>query len=585
MIFNTVTFAALFATAVSGLVVTPTGDANVLAQAVLGASPGIKLVSASYAGAPDGSGTYTDGPQGIRNSAVLTSGNAVDTVIGPTTSGDIDKSKGTAGSSLCSGLANGAPSFDGAVLTMNVELLPGFTGFFSEFVFATEEYPEWIGSAFNDVMGIYVDGKQIAFDETGAPITINGPFFKSDKVLLPPGSGSSFDGSTPILKSGQTATVGIHKIEIAICDISDSIRDSAVFVTLGACTGECKEGTTVAPCTGRGGDSDNDGICNDVDNCPNVFNPDQNPAACAPLGTAPHGTGMGVIGTGTGGSGPSVTAAPIYGNTTTVVGGNTAVVTPPCVTLTSMVTKTITTCTQKTVCNPTVTVVPVTYTSTLSLTVTTPCSTFTVTKCPGGPGSPCHTFTNTVTLPPLTTWTNPAVVTSTYKCPGGPNCPVAQSTTVTTVSMCPGGTGCAVPSVSTVTYKCPGGPYCPESVSTTYTCPGGPNCPVATAPAGCPGGANCPPPAVTTSVAGCPGGPNCPVATVPAGCPGGANCPPPAVTTSVAGCPGGPGCPVVSGSGNKTTPNVPQFTGAAGRVGAGAVGVVGAVGAFAVLLL
>ncbi|CUS14688.1 unnamed protein product [Tuber aestivum] len=555
MIFNTLTFAALFATAVSGLAVTPTGDANTLAQAILGSSPGIKLVSASYAGSPDSSGTYTDGPQGIRSAAVLTSGDAVDT-IGAGTESDISKAKGTAGSTLCSALAGGSSSYDAAVLTMNVELLSGFTGFFTEFIFASEEYPEWVGSEFNDVMGIYVDGKQIAFDDTGAPITINGPFFKSDKVLVPPSSGSNFDGSTPILKSGHVAPVGTHKIEIAICDIADRLRDSSVFVTLGACTGECKEGTTVSPCAGKGGDSDNDGICDHVDNCPSVFNPDQNPAACA------HGTG-------TGGHGANVTTTPPkYGNTTTTAPGG--VVTPPCVTLTSMVTKTITTCTQKTICTPTTTVEPVTYTSTLSLTVTTPCSTYTVSKCPGGPGSPCYTYTNTVTLAPLTTYSHPAA-TYTHKCPGGPDCPVTYSTTA---YPCPGGTHCAVPTISTVTYKCPGGPNCPPSVSTTYTCPGGPNCPVVTYPAGCPGGPNCPP-----------------VVTYPVGCPGGANCPPVVTTTPyvaptpVAGCPGGPGCPAVYGSGNKTSPNVAQYTGAAGRVGAGAAGVVGAVGAFAVLLL
>jgi len=372
MIFNTITFAALFATAVSGLAVTPTGNADTLAKAILGSSPGIKLVSASYAGSPDSAGTYTDGPQGIRNAAVLTSGDAVDTV-GSGTNVDISKSKGTAGSALCSSLAGGATSYDAAVLTMNVELLSGFTGFFTEFIFASEEYPEWVGSQFNDVMGIYVDGKQIAFDSENAPITINGPFFKSDKVLVPPASGSNFDGSTPILKSGHVAPTGAHKIEIAICDIADRLRDSSVFVTLGACTGECKEGTTVSPCAGKGGDSDGDGICDDVDNCPNHPNPDQNPAACGGL----HGTGIsgtGIKGTGTGGY-PIVTTPPKYGNTT-VIGH--ATITPPCVTLTSMVTKTITTCTQKTICHPTVTVEPVTYTSTISLTVTTPCSTYTV---------------------------------------------------------------------------------------------------------------------------------------------------------------------------------------------------------------
>lgn len=363
MIFNPLTFAALFATAVSALSITPTGNADTLAKAILGNSPGIKLVSASYAGSPDSSGTYTDGPMGIRDAAVLTSGNAVDTIIGPTTSNkDIGEEKGTPGSPLCSSLAGGAASFDAAVLTMQVELLSGYSGFFSEFIFASEEYPEWVGSKFNDVFGIFVDGTQIAFDTTNSPITINGPFFMSNQVIVPPASGSSFDGSTPLLKSGHVTTPGTHKIEIAICDISDELRDSSVFITLGACTGECKSGTTVSPCAGKGGDSDGDGICDQDDNCPSVYNPDQNPAACG-----------------------TTTSPPKHSNTTSTV---------PCATLTSYVTKTITTCTAKTVCHPTTTVEPVVYTSTISLTVTTPCSTYTVSTLIPLPVLPVLTVSN-----------------------------------------------------------------------------------------------------------------------------------------------------------------------------------------------
>lgn len=113
---------------------------------------------------------------------------------------------------------------------------------------ATEEYPEYVGTAYNDVFGIFVDKKQVAFDNTGAPITVNGPFFSSSNVLTPPSSGSSYQGSTPLLRSGAKASPGKHHIDIAICDISDTRRDSSVFVAINACNGaKCKSGTKIIP--------------------------------------------------------------------------------------------------------------------------------------------------------------------------------------------------------------------------------------------------------------------------------------------------------------------------------------------------
>lgn len=224
-------FPLLLASFVSSLSVTPTNNADDLAKAVLGTT-GLTLKSATYSGAAGASGIFTDGPQSIRNAAVLTTGRATDTI---SKAGEVENIDGVANGgsgspTLCGQLANGAPSFDAAILTMEVELATGYDGFEAQFVFTTEEYPEWIGSEFNDAFGVYVDGKQVAFDDTGAPITVNGPFFSSGTVITPPQSGSSYNGSTPLLRSGAPASPGTHKIEIAICDVSDRIYDSGVFI-------------------------------------------------------------------------------------------------------------------------------------------------------------------------------------------------------------------------------------------------------------------------------------------------------------------------------------------------------------------
>ncbi|KAI9766916.1 MAG: hypothetical protein M1840_006213 [Geoglossum simile] len=235
--------AAVAITGASAVNITPTGDATTLANTLLG--PGITLVSASFQGDAGGSGTYTDGPLGIKNSIILTSGNALHPYEPSTEGTALD----LPGFGRCDELSGGT-SFDAAVLTLHVTLDAGYPGFYSQFVFASDEYPEYVGSEFNDVFGIWIDGTQIAFDDGGAPITINGPFFSSGNVLTPPASGP-YGGSTPLLQSGFASAAGEHIIEIAVCDVADYIRDSAVFITLSGCGDEasCKNGTHVASTT------------------------------------------------------------------------------------------------------------------------------------------------------------------------------------------------------------------------------------------------------------------------------------------------------------------------------------------------
>ncbi|KAI9783339.1 MAG: hypothetical protein M1839_003873 [Geoglossum umbratile] len=235
--------AAVAITGASAVNITPTGDATVLANALLG--PGITLVSADFNGDASGSGTYTDGPLGIPNSIVLTSGDPLHPYA-PSSEGT---KQNVPGFGRCDALSGGA-SGDAAVLTLKVNLEQGYPGFFSQFVFASDEYPDYVGSQFNDVFGIWIDGTQIAFDDSGAAITINGPFFSGGNVLTPPASGP-YGGSTPLLQSGYSSSPGLHTIEIAVCDVADLIRDSAVFVTLSGCSdaSSCKNGTHIVPTT------------------------------------------------------------------------------------------------------------------------------------------------------------------------------------------------------------------------------------------------------------------------------------------------------------------------------------------------
>lgn len=445
-----VSFAALaFASTASCLSVTPSNDANALAKALLG--EGLTLVSATFSGAASSAGLYTQGPLGIRNSIVLTTGDAVDVIPGPGTAGEISKSKNTAGNSMCRDLNGGTETYDAALLSMNVILKPGFSGFSSEFIFTTEEYPEWVGYDFNDVVGIFIDGHQIAHDTDGNHISVSGPSFMPGSVLTPPASGSSMDGSTPILWSGYTAAPGPHKIDIVICDTADTLIDSALFVAIDGCTGDCQSKPATL-----------DGCSDGVDSPVYVKSA---PAVKAAPSTKPGSS--------------TLTSAGYANSTSTATGTHNSTITtaptPPCVTYTSYIIKTITKCDSDS-CHPTTTVVPTVITSTLQLTVYTPCSTFTVSRCSGGAGSACVTYTNTVTYPAITTY--PAIPTFTAPLGHPTYTPVSAGSIPTPliVGSVPYGNG---------THGCAGGAHCGRPTpsagfsipSNNATCPGGPNCP------------------------------------------------------------------------------------------------------------
>ncbi|HSN99036.1 MAG TPA: choice-of-anchor L domain-containing protein [Candidatus Nanopelagicales bacterium] len=255
----------VIASSAHALVVTPTDNAQVLVNALMGAGSAISVTSVSYSGAAAASGTYTDGPLGMGNGALLTSGSAMG-ALPPNDSGNTTTSNGLPGHPLCDALIPGYTSQDASVLSITFDLASAFDGIQFNSVFGSEEYPEWVGSNFNDVYGVYLNGQQVAFDDNGNPITINGPFFSGGSVVFPPANGTEYDGTTGILNTraplagGSTGNV----LEIVICDAGDQAYDSGAFLTgLNGCVGNDCSGTV--PCAAIDNDGDGVSSCDDCD--------------------------------------------------------------------------------------------------------------------------------------------------------------------------------------------------------------------------------------------------------------------------------------------------------------------------------
>ena len=96
-----------------------------------------------------------------------------------------------------------------------------------EYLFASDEYPEWIASEFNDVLGIWVNGKNIAVGGNNDPVAVNTVTFNGN---LSGQADLEYDGFTDLSSAIAWLDPGTANIKLAIADASDSTLDSAAFV-------------------------------------------------------------------------------------------------------------------------------------------------------------------------------------------------------------------------------------------------------------------------------------------------------------------------------------------------------------------
>ena len=243
-----------------GISITPTNDANTLVTNILGT--GITVVgSPAYTGVTNQSGTFTGGNVsgvGFDSGILMTSGNVnqvpgpnnngIETVgVGDTTDDDISTALGTGGDAQLTALAGNA-TFNAAALQFDFQFGDGSVGgdLFFNFVFASEEYVDYIGSQFNDVFGFFVDGSNIALvPGTSTPITVNNlnnsvnsAFYKNNvnntNGIPNLGLDLSFDGlSTVITAQLLGLSPGVHNMKFAVSDTSDEVLDAGVFIQSG----------------------------------------------------------------------------------------------------------------------------------------------------------------------------------------------------------------------------------------------------------------------------------------------------------------------------------------------------------------
>jgi hypothetical protein len=203
-----------------------------LANALVG--QGVQISNVKSNCADYAAGTYAvtgDVGIGMPMGIILSTG-LIYNVIGPNKYAGISANNRKGGDADLNALIPGKNTLDACVLEF--DFVPQNPNISFTYVFASEEYNEYVGSQYNDVFGFFIDGVNCAtINESNVSVnsinnTVNSGLF-IDNTL--PAYNIEMDGFTRVLTCSSAVTAGTtHHLKLAIADAGDSALDSNVFI-------------------------------------------------------------------------------------------------------------------------------------------------------------------------------------------------------------------------------------------------------------------------------------------------------------------------------------------------------------------
>ncbi len=211
-----------------------------MAETIFG--DGATVVSASYSGSFYSSGTYSNGDTvspGVTpgdTGVILSTGRATDFT---NSTGSSNQSNST---TTNTGGQNGNPDFNAAAGTstydasyLDIDFIPTGSVMTMQFVFSSEEYPEYATGAYQDFVGVWVNGSFVDMsigDGDIDPANVNAG---SNENLFVNNSNDDYntemDGFTVTMTLTMTVNPGVvNTIRIGVADVLDSSYDSNLLI-------------------------------------------------------------------------------------------------------------------------------------------------------------------------------------------------------------------------------------------------------------------------------------------------------------------------------------------------------------------
>jgi len=250
IIFITLIFTFLIQKASAQLIIDNTSmtPAQLVQDVLFIGNPSVTNIT--YSGAAKAIGKFSTGNNstnlGLATGIILSTGSVLD-APGPNSSGSTTYSNGTGSDSTLASLIPGYTINDAVVLSF--DFVPTNDILKISYVFASEEYPEWVGSSFNDVFGFFLSGPipgggtynntNIAIiPGTSLPVmidNINSGSYSQYYIDNTNGSTIEYDGFTAVLNTWANLIPNAsYHIKIAIGDAGDSAYDSSIFLEKGS---------------------------------------------------------------------------------------------------------------------------------------------------------------------------------------------------------------------------------------------------------------------------------------------------------------------------------------------------------------
>jgi GTP:adenosylcobinamide-phosphate guanylyltransferase len=210
-----------------------------MANAIFG--DGVTVTGASYSGANNSSAIYSNGQlaAGVLPSdsgVILSTGNASDFTQ---SRGDPNRSSST--STNTSGINNdsqlnaiaGARTYDASILT--VDFVPTGNVMTMQFIISSEEYPEFVGSSYNDIIGVWINGVHVPISVGNGNTGVNNINAQTQPNLMIDNTSDQYntemDGFTVTLSLDIPVIAGqTNSIRIGVADTSDTNYDTNLLI-------------------------------------------------------------------------------------------------------------------------------------------------------------------------------------------------------------------------------------------------------------------------------------------------------------------------------------------------------------------
>jgi len=128
----------------------------------------------------------------------------------------------------------GLPTFDASYLDVDFIPDPGVDFITLRFVLASEEYPEFAGSEFNDMVGVWINGSPVPLQAGNGQASVGNINQSGGVNLFRDNTGDQFntemDGFTVTLSMTIPVTPGVNSLRIGVADVSDNLYDSNLLI-------------------------------------------------------------------------------------------------------------------------------------------------------------------------------------------------------------------------------------------------------------------------------------------------------------------------------------------------------------------